>query len=140
MDPVVDHIHPEVYEVLSFTPIDEPLLKHVFIGKRFRPIEFFGRKVLLPLPDVLLATKIKSVLQRDKEHKRIKDIADIYVLSWYSDENIATLKAALAAILPPQEIRTIIESFTREDLNAVSNILGTEILQVQRVLRELKSR
>ena len=139
VDPIVDHIRPEACEVLGFVPIDEPLLKHVFTGKRFRSIEFYGRKVLLPLPEVLLATKIKSAPQRDKEHKRIKDIADIYALSWYSEENIATMKAALTAILSPQETRTIIESFTREDLNAVSSILGTETVQVQRVLRELKS-
>lgn len=139
VDPVVDHIHPEACEVFGFVPIDEPLLEHVFGGEKCRTMELFGRKVLLPLPHVLLATKIKSVRQRDKEHKRIKDIADIYVLSWYSDEKIATLRVALAAILPPRETRTIVESFTREDLDAVSNVLGTETPQVQRVLSELKS-
>jgi len=138
VDPVVDHIHPETLRVFGFVPIDEPLLEHVFIGGKYRTIELFGRKILLPLPQVLLATKLKSVRQRDKEHKRIKDIADIYALSWYSDEKLATLRAALAKVIPAQETKTIVESLAREDLNAVSDVLGVEALQVQRVLSELK--
>ena len=139
VDPVVDHIHPETHEVFGFVPIDEPLLELVFVGKKYRTIDLFGRKILLPLPHILLATKIKSVTRRDKEHKRIKDIADIYGLSWYSDENIATLRVNLAPILPSHETRTIVESFTRDDLDAVSSVLDTETPRVQRVLSELKS-
>ncbi len=139
VDPVVDHIHPDAHEIFGFTPIDEPLLEHVFVGKKYGTIDSFGRKILLPLPHILLATKLKSVTRRDKEHKRIKDIADIYGLSWYSDEHIATLKANLAAITPSQETRTILESFTRTDLDAVSSILDIETPRVQRVLNELKS-
>lgn len=139
VDPVVDYIHPQTREVFGLTPIDEPLLEHVFVQQRCRTVELFGRRVLLPLPHILLATKLKSVGQRDKEYKRVKDIADIYVLSWYSDERLDTLRATLAATISLQETRTIVESFTREDLNAVSNALGVEALQVQRVLSELKS-
>jgi hypothetical protein len=138
VDPIVDHIHSGIREIFGFVPIDEPLLEHVFLGKKYRTIDLSGRKILLPLPHILLATKIKSVTRRDKEHKRIKDIADIYGLSWYSDENITKLKTNLTAIIPHQNTRTIIESFTRNDLDAVSNILGIETQRVQRVLNELK--
>jgi hypothetical protein len=139
VDPVVDHIPPEARDIFGFVPIDEPILEHSFIGLRYRTIAFYGKDVLLPLPHVLLATKLKSVRQRDKEYKRIKDIADIYALSWYSNEKLAAVKAALAAILPPQETRTIIESFTEEDLGKVSRALDIGAPQVQLVLSELMS-
>lgn len=139
VDPVVDHIHPEAREILGFTPIDEPLLEHVFVGRKHRVTEFYGRDILLPLPPVLLATKLKSVCHRDKEYKRIKDIADIYALSWYSDERLAAVKSVLSTMLSSQETRTIVDSFTKEDLDMVSNALGAEVLQIRRVLNELKS-
>jgi hypothetical protein len=139
VDPIVDHIHPETREILGFIPIDEPLLEHVFVERKHRIIEFYDRDVFLPIPPVLLATKLKSVRNRDKEHKRIKDIADIYALSWYSDEKLASMKTALSAILPPQETRTIVDSFTKEDFDMVSNVLGTEASQIRHVLNALKS-
>jgi hypothetical protein len=139
VDPVVDHIHPEAHEIFGFVPIDEPLLEQVFLHERCRTPELFGRKILLPFPAVLLATKLRSVQQRDREHKRVKDVTDIYALSWYSDEQLASLKKALAAIIPPQETRAIVDSFTREDLDSVSNVLDIETAQIRRVLDELKS-
>ncbi len=139
VDPVVDYIHPETREIFGFVPIDEPLLKHALVGQEFRIIELFSRKVLLPLAHVLLATKIKSVGQRDKEHKRVKDIADIYALSWYSDKSLASLRTSVASMIPSQETKVVVASFTKDDLNAVSNSLGIESHQIQRVLNELKS-
>jgi hypothetical protein len=108
VDPVVDYIHPMTREVFGFIPIDEPLLERVFFGRRYRETKFFDRPVLLPLPEVLLATKLKSVGQRNKEYKRVKDVADIYSPSWYSGEKFFTLKAKLEAIVPPQETKGVI--------------------------------
>ncbi len=139
VDPVVDQIHPKTHEILGFTSIDEPLLEHVFIKHAPRMIAFHGRHVLLPLPHVLLATKLRSVRQRDKQHKRIKDIADIYALSWYSDEKLESVKTVLSTILRPQEIKTVVDSFSKEDLGTVSNVTGIEIPQIRRVLNELES-
>ena len=81
IDPVVDIIHPKFYEVFKFNPVDEPLLEKVFMDKANRITEkTFGKNLWLPKPHVLLATKLNSVISRDKEHKRLKDIADIFAL------------------------------------------------------------
>jgi len=138
VDPVVDHIHPAASETFGFIPIDEPLLKHVFVEQKFKIIDLFSRKAHLPLPHVLLATKIKSVSQRDKKHKRVKDIADIYALSWYSDEKLTSLRTSLASIITLQETKAVVESFTKDDLAAISNALDIEAHQIQRVLNELR--
>jgi len=139
VDPVVDVIHPEAREILGFTPLDEPLLEHVFVKRAHRVLGLHGRPVLLPLPHVLLAIKLRSVRQRDRQHKRIKDMADIYALSWYSDERLEAVKTVLSTVLPLQEIKTVVDSFSREDLSTVSNVTGIEISQVQRILDELGS-
>jgi len=139
VDPVVDHIHPDAYAVFGFAPIDEPLLERVFLDNKCRSVELFGRSILLPLAEVLLATKLRSVRQRDKEHKRTKDIADIYALSWYSDEQLTFLKRNLAAVISPQETRAVIECLTKEDLKSVSTVLDVETTQIERVLDELES-
>ena len=74
VDPIVDKVHPRAEEVLGFVPIDEPLLSEVFDGKKYVTVEEFGAKLILPKPQVLLAAKLNSVSNRDKEHKWLKDI------------------------------------------------------------------
>lgn len=72
VDPVVDAIHPKTMEILGFIPIDEHLLFYVFEKRKYTMIDSLDGKVMLPLPEVLAATKIKAIPSRDKEHKRIK--------------------------------------------------------------------
>ena len=93
IDPIVDEIHPSFRDVFGFLPIDEPLLTPVFKEKRYRKeLKEFNKLLWIPTPEILLATKIKSVLNRTKDEKLIKDICDIYALSWYSGKNFQDIK------------------------------------------------
>jgi hypothetical protein len=39
-------------------------------------------KLIVP-PELLAAMKIRSLPDRDKSHKRVKDVADLHALLWY---------------------------------------------------------
>jgi hypothetical protein len=118
-------------------PIDEPLLSIVFQKDMHDVASFFGKAMMLPKPHVLLAMKLNSAPRRDKEHKLIKDIADIYALSWYSEIPLPQLKSQLFSICPKEKVRQTIQSFTKQDLNNVSNLLGITNQELSRVLNEL---
>jgi len=91
IDLIVDSIPKDFKKKFGFNPIDEPLLKKVFNNKKYNVINEFGKKLLLPNPKLLLAMKINSLPDRDKEHKKIKDICDIFALAWYSNINPKTI-------------------------------------------------
>ncbi|MBE0513122.1 hypothetical protein IBX38_08745 [Candidatus Bathyarchaeota archaeon] len=138
VDPVVDYIHPKIKDIFGFVPIDEPLLSLVFADRICTVASFFGRSILLPKPQVLLAMKLCSVINRDKEHKRIKDIADIYTLLWFSDVNITKLKTYLLSIYPEEKLRETVRGFTEEEINRVSAAIGMNSDEITRVLAELR--
>jgi len=93
IDPIVDEIHPSFRDVFGFSPVDEPLLTPVFTEKRYRKeLKEFNTLLWIPTPEILLATKVKSVLNRTKDEKLIKDMCDIYALSWYSGTNFQDMK------------------------------------------------
>ena len=138
VDPVVDYIHPRIRNVLGFVPIDEPLLSLIFADGLYTTAKLFGVSVLLPQPHVLLAMKLNSVINREKEHKRIKDIADIYALLWFSDMKITELKANLLSIYPEEKARETVRSFTPEDITRVSAAIGVTTREISRVLAELR--
>ncbi|MBI2139690.1 nucleotidyl transferase AbiEii/AbiGii toxin family protein [Candidatus Woesearchaeota archaeon] len=87
VDLIVDVIPKNFKETFGFNPIDEPLLKFVFEKGEHTFLKEFGKKLLVPKPELLLAMKINSLPNRDREHKRIKDICDIFALAWYSGLN-----------------------------------------------------
>ena len=138
IDPIVDRIHPKIKDILGFVPIDEPLLYLLFQHKMHTTTNIFGTKVILPKPELLLAMKLNSALRRDKENKRIKDVADIYALMWYSDTDLPELKNQLSSIIPREETRKTIRTFTEEDVDKVSKTIGVAAKEISRVLAELK--
>ena len=85
IDLIVDQITPAFTEHFGFTPIDEDLLQPIFQNANNRTErEEFNRRLWLPSPDLLLSMKVKSHPNRDKEHKRIKDLSDIVALVLYT--------------------------------------------------------
>jgi hypothetical protein len=137
IDLIVDNIHPRTKSIVGFDPIDEPVLSLVFNDKKFKATNVYGADVLLPHPEVLLATKLNSVVNRDKEHKRIKDIADIYALLWYSDINIKELKERLLSVYPSEKTAETVSSFTDSELSVVSQVLDIDKAEIKRVFAEL---
>lgn len=75
-------------DVFGFKPPAEFLLKPVFNENRGEPLsnhvswEVSSDKLIVP-PELLAAMKIMSLPDRDKSHKRVKDVADLHALLWY---------------------------------------------------------
>jgi hypothetical protein len=137
IDPIVDCIHPEIKNLLGFVPIDEPLLSLVFQEKMHKIQQLFGKNIIIPEPYVMLAMKVNSAPRRDKEHKLLKDIADIYALLWHSDTKISMLKEQLFAITPKEKVRKVVQGFSVGDINKVATILGIDSQEISRVLKEI---
>lgn len=138
IDPIVDIIPPKFYEVFNFHPIDEPLLEMVFSEKANRiTVKSFGRSLWLPKPSVLLATKLNSLGGRDKEHKKLKDVADIFALLWFGGEDIGHIKSGLLEFYTKEDVRRVIGSISKEEIERVGGVIGISAEEIRRVLLEI---
>jgi len=73
----------------GFHPPAEPLLNHVFEKKRAKALKDYitlelPDSIFIPNPEVLAVMKISSLPDREKGHKRVKDLADLHSLLWYA--------------------------------------------------------
>jgi hypothetical protein len=137
IDPIVNEIHPMFREVFGFDPVDEPLLSYVFQDKTFRTeLTEFNKRLWLPAPEILLATKLKSVCYRTKDEKLIKDICDIYILSWYSPKTFHQLKNDVHTFIDGlEEVTAIIQS---EELFKKAEVaLGIEMETINNLFTKL---
>lgn len=89
IDVIPDTTELEVFhEKSGFKPPAEPLLRPVFsegIGESLNKYVSWTTTVeVFIVPSKLLAAmKIRSLPDRDKSHKRVKDVADLHSLLWY---------------------------------------------------------
>jgi len=135
VDPIVDHIPANVMELLGFVPIDEPLLSAVFQSKKYTIINAFGTKLMLPCPEVLLATKINALHNRTKDHKKIKDICDIYALVWHSKIGHKELHRKLSTLLDVEHTVGILSKINGDDYEEAANALGIGTLEFSNVIK-----
>ena len=131
VDLIVDEITPEFEAFFGFTPIDEPLLEKVYEDEQNRTERNdFKKRLWLPSPDLLLSMKIKSHPNRDKEHKRVKDLSDITALIMYSGAR------------PTHSNSIGIEKFKsnvdQKDVEAVGTVLGIETQTIYSALSQIK--
>lgn len=132
VDLIVDTIPKGFKQVFGFNPIDEPLLKQVFEKKGYTFVREFGRKLLLPDVNYMVAMKISSIPQRDKEHKKVKDICDLFALCWYSDTALNDINPR--EIIPEMRMAQCIAAITQEDLEKVAQQLDHTPEEIRRVI------
>lgn len=138
IDLLVDHIPSKFKEIFHFQPADEPLLRFVFEHSEHREeLKQFKKKLWLPKPELLLATKINALKHRDKEHKKIKDICDIFVLLWYSEDKPQDLKKKIIQFVPSKKINSSLSTISKEDYEKASQQVNHSVVEIQRVIELL---
>ena len=139
VDPIMSYANSGLKSALGFTPIDEPLLKPVFEDKKYgKYIKEFGKKLMLPAPEILLAAKICSVILRDKEHKRHKDICDITALCLFAGMPIDDIIKAGKSFVSKDKLKKFIRMDFADDVKNCSNVLGLESGIVKSVIDKVK--
>lgn len=132
VDLIVDHIPDNFKKTFGFNPIDEPLLRFVFKRNESIIIKEFGKKLLLPKPELLLAMKINSLPNRDKEHKKIKDIGDMFALLWYAGINPEKVK--LAKYVSEKSITKCLQAISGDDFKKTAVQMGHTDEEIKRVI------
>ena len=138
VDLVVDQIPETFRETFGFTPIDEPLLTQAYDGNRFIDITWEETPLRIVDSTVLLCMKLRSMVSRTRDYKRIKDVADAYALIWHSEKPIDVVKRDVAVILEPEVIRDTLGRIKADEVEEVSNFLDVEPEQITRVFREFR--
>ena len=125
VDLVVDEIPPDFEKTFGFRPVDEPLLKQVFSDPKNRvERREFGRTVLLPRPDVLLAMKVRSLPGRQQDHKKLKDVADAASLVLFGGANLRDL--LVDGSVSKAELEKFASAISTKETDEVARLIGVD--------------
>lgn len=128
-------------EAFGFRPPAEPLLDPVFSNGQFQDLdEFVGwdvtTDVRLAPRAILAAMKVRAFPERDKSHKRLKDLADLHALVWYgSDFN--QLRPEVVAHLTQEDITLFTEAVTDEAFANAALLIGVDTDVLRNSIQQL---
>lgn len=136
VDLIVDKIPDGFREEFGFTPIDEPLLELVFSeGDNRTEVEEYNKHLWLPSPNMMLAMKMRSHPDRDKDHKRIKDVSDIAALLLFS--SISREEGWLSKLLRGEDIARFREALTAEDIGKAAQVIGVDQALIENAINQV---
>lgn len=95
-------------ETCGFRPPAEPLLRPVFLEDAGAPLDEFvdwavPNEARIAPAAILGAMKVRAIPQRDRSHKLLKDLADLYALLWYV-RDYEEMKAAVSGHLTDEDL------------------------------------
>lgn len=126
VDLLVDNTPDGIKKAVGFTPFDEKLLVHVFSGGMHRAIDEFPARVILPTPQVLLAMKMSSLPDRTKDHKKYKDVMDVYALIWHSGVPVRKLYSGVSQLISRDAMLRAVSAISSTDYEQAASPLGMD--------------
>lgn len=138
--PSTDSLDP-FEEVFGFRPPAEPLLQPVFEDDHVEYLDQYvdwnvqSEVTLVPRP-ILAAMKIRSYPDREKGHKRIKDLADLHALLWYGSD-YQQLSSAVLEYLDCSDIERFQESMSDEEVQRASALLEVDMELLGNSIRQV---
>ena len=113
-------------DVFGFKPPAEPLLEPAFQNES-TPLSNHvtwnvPETVRIPEADLLAAMKIRSLPDRDKGHKQVKDLADLHALLWYATD-ISEIKNQVLEHISSRDIDNLEDSVDDSLVDDAANLL-----------------
>ncbi len=114
-------------KVFGFVPPSEPLLRRAFDESECVPFgcsEERDAKASHRVcdPDLLASMKIRSIPKRDKEHKRVKDVCDLYALLWYVQDYTEMLED-VTRIIDRKDLEELKRNIDEDVIEGASNLI-----------------
>lgn len=128
-------------ETFGFRPPAEPLLEPVFTDREFQILNEFvewdaPEDVRLAPRAILAAMKVRAFPDRDKSHKRLKDLCDLHTLLWYGS-NFSQLQLEVDARLTRADIDRFRGAVTKERFSDAAMLIDVDTDVLQNSIQQL---
>ena len=128
-------------DVFGFKPPAEPLLAPAFEDGEGEPLSEFvswspsSDKMIVP-SELLAAMKIRSLPDRDKSHKRVKDVADLHALLWYV-KDYSKMKTQASEYISDSDLTRLEDAVDRTVFEDAAQLLQIDQQLIANSIRRL---
>lgn len=128
-------------DTFGFRPPAEPLLAPVFADGEGDALDEYvswtAPKAARIAPAVAVAAmKVRAFPERDKSHKRLKDLADLHALLWYVEE-YGDMRSAVRDRVSNDDVATFRAAISEEFYGQTAGLIGIDAAIVQQSIEQL---
>ena len=76
--------------------------------------------------------KLRSFTDRTRDHKREKDVADLFSLMWYGGVSLGSLRLKVLDVLDPIFVGETMGRISRDDIENAAKVLDIDSRQIIR--------
>ncbi|MEF8848849.1 MAG: hypothetical protein V5A68_06920 [Candidatus Thermoplasmatota archaeon] len=107
--------YPQSYQDIHQNSFFEvPLIEKIYNDKKYQiKIPEISKYLFIPNRNMMIAMKIISLPSREKNHKMIKDLCDLYTLIWSSDKSTNKIVNEISEILQPKRFKRLKEKINK---------------------------
>ena len=107
--------YPQSYQDIHKNSFFEvPLIENIYNDEKYQvKIPKLSKYLFIPNREMMIAMKIISLPSREKHHKIVKDLCDLYILIWSSDNSPNKIISELFEILGPTPFERLKENIDK---------------------------
>lgn len=129
------------HDTFGFQPPAEPLLAPVFSNGEGEALNNYvswtaPETALIAPAASLAAMKVRAFPDRDKSHKRLKDLADLHALLWYVEE-YGEMRSAVRNRVPNDDIEQFRGAISDGLYQQTAGLIGIDVAIVQQSIEQL---
>lgn len=113
---IIVNSYPQSYQDIHQNSFFEvPLIEDIYNDKKYQiKLPKISKYLFIPSREMMIAMKIISLPSREKEHKMVKDLCDLYTMIWSSDKSLDKIINEISEILEPKRFERLKEKINKD--------------------------
>ena len=139
VDILVNSYPPSLYDIHPNCFFEVPLIEQAYCNNKYQvKISSITNNLFIPTREILAAMKIQSLPSRgDAQHKKIKDLCDLYSLLWFSKKTVKENIEDMLNFIDVNSIKRLRNSINKKIVSTCERYLGEPKGSLNTVLNEL---
>jgi len=138
IDIIVNSYPPSYSDIIHQYFFEEPLVEIIYDNRQNQiDIPEISNLIFMPIPEILLACKIKAIPSRDTHHKRVKDMCDLYSLLFYTAKSFDKTVNELKKYIQPDTVIQLKNTINKKMMEESERKIGDPSGSINTVIGNL---
>lgn len=123
---IIVNSYPQSYQDIHKNNFFEvPLIENIYNDKKYQiRIPRISKYLFIPTREMMIAMTIVSLSSREKHHKIVKDLCDLYTLIWSADKSPYKIIDEIIELLEPNSFKQLKEKINNNLMEECENYLS----------------
>ncbi|MBS3777791.1 MAG: nucleotidyl transferase AbiEii/AbiGii toxin family protein [Candidatus Thermoplasmatota archaeon] len=108
VDIIVNSYPPSYQDIYQQSFFEAPIIEKIYNYEQYHvKLPNISKYVFMPSREMIAAMKILSLPSRGRQHKKVKDLCDLYALIWFAEKSPENIIYEISQLLKPASFKRL---------------------------------